>query len=151
MKASNNLVELLLEPAEGFSPGPYQHPGDRPTIGYGSTFYANGTPVTMQDKPITKQQAAILVLATLGQYEDCVNKYVKVKLNQNQFDALVDFCYNEGNEKFINSTLLKKLNAGDFSGAALEIDKWIYAAGRIEQGLVTRRKNERLLFIRIPS
>lgn len=151
MKASRSLVTELLEPSEGFSSKPYQKKGDRPTIGYGSTFYADGRAVTLNDPPITKAQAEALVLATMGKYEDCVNKNVKVKLNQNQFDALVDFCYNLGCGAFLGSTLLKKLNAGDYSGAALEFGKWTKAAGVELEGLVTRRRNERLLFIRIPS
>lgn len=151
MRASNNLITYLLKPSEGFESHPYQKKGDRPTIGYGSTFYADGRAVTLSDPPISEEKATQLVLATMGKYEDCVNKNVRVQLNQNQFDALVDFCYNVGNGNFISSTLLKKLNAGDFSGASLEFGKWTKAAGVELAGLVTRRRNERLLFNRIPS
>lgn len=145
MKASNNFL-TLVKPSEGFYSKPYQNKGDRPTIGYGSTFWPDGRPVTLQDAPITEAQACQLLLDTLGKYEDCVNNYVKVKLNQNQFDALVDFCYNLGTGAFIGSTLLKKLNAGDFIGASAEFPKWTKAAGKELPGLVTRRRNERLLF-----
>lgn len=151
MRASKNLVEFLLKPSEGFSSPPYHKKGDRPTIGYGSTFYEDGRAVTLNDPPITEEEATRLVLATLGKYEDAVNKGVKVSINQNQFDALVDLAYNIGCGAFLGSTLLKKLNAGDFAGAAAEFGKWNKAAGVVLAGLVTRRRNERLLFNRIPS
>jgi GH24 family phage-related lysozyme (muramidase) len=75
---------------------------------------------------------------------------VSVFVNQNEFDALVDFAYNAGAKNLLNSTLLKKLNAGDRKGAAKEFERWVYADGQILGGLVRRRMAERVLFETLP-
>jgi lysozyme len=100
----------------------------------------------MEDAPISEATAALMVLATLGEYENAVNRYVTVPLNQNQYDALTDFAYNAGATNLRTSTLLKKLNKGDYIGAALEFGKWIYGGGKRLSGLVTRRAAEKNLF-----
>src|SRR4051812_42421908 len=74
------------------------------TIGYGSTRYHDGKLVKPGDKLASKTQANALLQNTLGQYETAVNKFVKVPLNQNQFDALVSFTYNEGTGALEQST-----------------------------------------------
>ena len=71
----------------------------------------------------------------------------RVKLNQNQFDALVSFTYNLGAGALGSSTLLGKLNRGDFEGAADEFPKWNKAGGKVLNGLVKRRAAERSLFL----
>jgi GH24 family phage-related lysozyme (muramidase) len=71
---------------------------------------------------------------------------VKVSVTQNQFDALVDFVFNLGQGKFAGSTLLRGLNAGDFSGAAAEFVKWDHAGGQVVPGLLRRRLAEAQLF-----
>lgn len=81
----------------------------------------------------------------LKKFEAAVNK-VTVALNQNQFDALVSLTYNIGTGAFASSTLLKKLNAGDYKGAAAQFDVWNKAGGKRMQGLVNRRSTERKLF-----
>lgn len=73
---------------------------------------------------------------------------MQVYLTANQKAALIDFVYNLGAGAFGSSTLLKKLNAGDYKGAADEFPKWVYAGGRVLGGLVNRRKIERDLFIK---
>jgi len=72
----------------------------------------------------------------------CVNASVTVILTQHEFDSLVDFCFNCGNTAFRYSAMLRKLNAGDYSGAAAEFDSWDHAAGKIVQGLLRRRQEE---------
>jgi GH24 family phage-related lysozyme (muramidase) len=84
--------------------------------------------------------------ATLGQYEDAVNRYVTASINQNQFDALVDFAYNAGAQNLRTSTLLKRLNQGDYAGAAAQFDVWVNGGGKKLPGLVRRRASERTLF-----
>ena len=148
MKASVSVVKLV-KLSEGFSAVPYRCPAGVPTIGYGSTRYTNGKRVTMDDAPISEATAALLVLATLVTYEDAVNRYVTVPLNQNQFDALVDFAYNAGATALRTSTLLMRLNKGDYIGAALEFGKWVYGGGKKLAGLVTRRAAEKNLFNRL--
>lgn len=138
----------LIRACEGFIAKPYRCPAGVPTIGYGSTRYEDGRPVSMSDPAITEKRAQELVLATLSkEYVPAVLRYVTVKLNQGQFDALVDFAYNCGAQNLRNSTLLKKVNAGDFSGAAAEFPKWVNAGGKKLPGLVKRRELERKLFL----
>ncbi len=145
MQVSDGCLNLIRK-SEGFQAKPYRCPAGIPTIGYGSTRYADGTPVKLTDPPITQQQADDIMRATLKTYEDAVNRYVIVPINQNQFDALVDFAYNAGAQNLKSSTLLKVLNTGDYQKAASEFDKWVYGGGKKLGGLVTRRGLERGLF-----
>ena len=78
---------------------------------------------------------------------NAVLAYSRVPLNENQIDALTSFVYNVGQNAFANSTLLRKLNDGDFNGAADEFMKWIHAGGKVVQGLVNRRATEKELFL----
>jgi lysozyme len=80
------------------------------------------------------------------EFEAHVKRLVKVKLTQWQFDALTSFTYNCGAGALSSSTLLKKVNAGDFEGAALEFHKWNKSNGKVLAGLVRRRASESLLF-----
>ncbi len=113
------------------------------TIGYGTTVI-NGVKVKKGDT-CTVEQAKSYMASDLKKFEAAVNK-VTVVLNQNQFDALVSLAYNIGTGAFASSTLLKKLNAGDYKGAAAQFDVWIKAGGKRMQGLVNRRAAERKLF-----
>jgi len=147
-KASNNLIELIKK-FEGFSKIPYLCPAGVPTIGYGSCRYANGVKVTLSDNPITESQAIELLKDTLKQYELAVDSYCRDDINQNQFDALVDFAYNCGNANLKSSTLLKKVNANpnDIT-IGLEFAKWNKGGGKILNGLVKRRAAESELYFR---
>ena len=113
------------------------------TIGYG-TIIRNGVKVKKGDT-CTIEQAKAYMASDLKSFEAAVNK-VKVPLNQNQYDALVSLTYNIGVNAFANSTLLKKLNAQDYKGAAAQFVVWNKVKGRILQGLVNRRAKERKLF-----
>ena len=147
-KASNNLIELIKK-FEGFSAKPYLCPAKVVTIGYGNTFYADGTKVKLTDAPINETQAVELLKHTLGQYEKAVDSYCRDDINQNQFDALVDFAYNCGNGNLKSSTLLKKVNANpnDLT-IGLEFAKWNKGGGKILNGLVKRRAAESELYFR---
>ena len=145
MKAGQKCIDLIHQ-FEGFRESPYRCPAGVPTIGYGSTRYADGTPVKLTDKAITREQADAIMRTTLKEYEDAVNRYVSVPINQNEFDALTDFSYNAGAQNLRKSTLLAKLNAGDRTGAAREFDRWVYADGHLLPGLVRRRMAEKALF-----
>lgn len=145
MKASQSCIDLI-HVFEGFRPAPYKCPAGVPTIGYGSTRYADGTHVNMTDPPITQAKADEIMRATLVQYEDAVNRYVTVAISQNEFDALVDFAYNAGAKNLLKSTLLRKLNEGDHDGAEQEFDRWVYCDGKVLPGLVRRRFAEKALF-----
>jgi lysozyme len=125
---------------------PYLCPAGIPTIGYGSTRYADGRPVKLGDPPISQAQADAIMRATLGEYEAAVTRYVTATINQNQFDALVDFAYNAGAQNLRTSTLLKMLNAGNVAGAKAQFSRWVYGGGKPLTGLVKRRAAEAALF-----
>ncbi len=76
----------------------------------------------------------------------CVNRAVKPSLTQGQFDAMADFTYNAGRESFLRSTLLARVNARDFAGAAKEFGFWVHAGGTVQPGLVRRRAAEAAMF-----
>lgn len=116
------------------------------TIGYGTTVYPNGVRVKRGDT-CTVEQAKFYMKYSLTGFESVVNSAVKVSVNQNQFDALVSLTYNIGSGAFEKSTLVKKLNVGDYSGAANQFDVWVNAGGKRLQGLVNRRAKEKVLFL----
>ena len=117
------------------------------TIGFGTTIYPNGIKVKKGDV-CTEAQAKAYMAYDLKKFELAVNNTVNVSLNQNQFDALVSLAYNIGTGAFSESTLVKKLNAGNFKGAANQFDVWINAGGKRMQGLVNRRAKEKALFLK---
>lgn len=122
------------------------------TIGWGSTFYANGKMVKRGDTLINTVCADDLFLLTVNQFVREVNALVQVPLTQNQFDALVSFQYNTGG--LAGSTLLKKLNAGDYQGATDQFPLWNKVTDPITGQkkpfvvLTERRAKERALFLK---
>jgi lysozyme len=112
------------------------------TIGYGDTG-----PDVVEGLIITKEEVEERLRKRLREFEGYVLKYVRVGMTQNQFDALVSLVYNIGPTNFKDSTLLKKLNAGDYQGAADQFLVW--NKGRVDgklvviNGLTNRRKSER--------
>ncbi len=117
------------------------------TIGIGTTIYPNGVKVKKGDK-CTLEQAKSYFAHDLKSFEKTINDSVKVPLSQNQFDALVSLTYNIGQTAFSNSTLLKKLNAKDYQGAADQFLRWNKGGGKVMKGLVRRREAERALFLK---
>lgn len=144
LKTGKKGLELIKE-FEGCRLTAYKCPANVWTIGYGHTKGVK------QGQKITQSEAEELLKNDLKTYESYVNKYVKVSLNQNQFDALVSFTYNCGGGSLKNSLLLTKLNKGDYSGAANEFPRWNKAGGRVLAGLIRRRKAEKDLFLSTPS
>lgn len=147
MKVSDECLNLIKE-CEGFRAEPYLCPANVPTIGYGSTRYADGRAVTLSDAPISETEAVELMKATLTEYETAVTRYVTAPLNQNQFDALVDFAYNLGPQNLKTSTLLKLLNEQQYTEAANEFDRWVHSGGKKLPGLIKRRALEKELFLK---
>lgn len=143
----NDATLKLVETFEGFRSKPYLCSAGVPTIGIGSTVYPDGKKVTLKDKEITLVQAYEYLKAHMGKDIPKVEALVKVPLNDNQFGALVSFVYNLGAGALGSSTLLKKLNAKDYSGAAEEFLKWDFAGGKRLAGLTRRRQAERALFL----
>ena len=107
------------------------------------SYYENGTKVKLGDPKITKERAIELFKNTVEKYEKAVNELIKVKLTQNQFNALVSFTYNVGISALKVSTLLKKVNANPSDETIKnEFEKWVNAGGKQVQGLLNRRKKE---------
>lgn len=135
----------LIKQFEGLRLKAYKCPADVWTIGYGHTSAA-GQPAVKSGMSITEAQANKILASDLGQYEDAINNSVKVDLTQNQFDALVSFVYNVGIGAFQKSTLLKKLNAGQYDAVPGELMKWTKGGGKELPGLVRRRRAEAALW-----
>jgi lysozyme len=122
---------------EGYSETPITPiPGDRLTIGFGAT-----EGVKPGDR-ITPPKAVPRALQDVAKYEGAVKQCVKVPLHQYEFDAFLSLSYNIGPTAFCGSTLVKKLNALDYSGACREILRWDRAQGRQVRGLTIRRQSE---------
>lgn len=112
------------------------------TIGVGDTDMNNdGILDVKPDSHITREQALANFAKDVTWAEDAVNQYVKVPLTVNQFDALVSFVFNVGVPQFKRSTLVKKLNAGDYEGASTQFDRWV-----IPIEITSRRMSEKAQF-----
>lgn len=120
------------------------------TIGVGHTA-AMGDPKPVLGMKITQDEADAILARDLSQIERDIIASVKVKLAQKQFDTLVSFVFNVGIGAFRKSTLLKKLNAGDYAAVPEELMKWTRAGGKVLQGLVNRRKAEADLWRGAPT
>jgi lysozyme len=154
MKLSDNGRKLLAE-WEGVKLQVYNDQAGYPTIGVGHKLNAeelgsgmiliNGDTVAYKNG-LTYQQALDLLAQDVVSREGAVNHYVKVPLNQNQFDALVSFAFNVGIHNFSSSTLLTKLNAGQYDQVPVQLMKWVYVhhngAPEVSQELVHRRTKE---------
>ncbi len=148
MKISKDGIEIIKY-YESLRLDTYICSGGKLTIGYGHT----GSDVK-QSMIITPNQAEELLINDLNRFEKDVTSLVKVAINQNQFDALVCFAFNVGSdidldkiaEGLGDSTLLAKLNAGDFIGATKEFPKWNKSKGLVTKGLVRRRATEKAFF-----
>lgn len=147
MLTPSNACYDLIKQFEGFSSKPYKCPAGIPTIGYGSTFYADGTKVKMTDSEITKEKANEILSIVVNKFSLEVNKLIKVSLSQSQYDALVDFAYNLGTANLASSTLLKKVNAKCYTEAAEQFPRWNKAGGVVLAGLTKRRNAEKELFL----
>lgn len=115
--------------------------GDPWTIGYGQT----GQGIRFGVK-WTEQQARDALMRECSQRLAAIQKLVTAPLAIPQAVALISFVYNLGEANFASSTLRRKINAGDYTGAAAEFSKWTKAGGKELPGLVTRRAAERALF-----
>ena len=150
MQMSQHGLELLTQ-WEGCELKVYNDSAGLPTIGVGhlltkseltsGKIVIGGAPVKY-GAGITQQQAEQLLAQDLDPAEAAVNGGVKVKLSQNQFDALTSFTFNVGTGAFASSTLLRLLNQGQYAQVPEQLMRWTRAGGRVVQGLVNRRQNE---------
>lgn len=133
----------LIRAFEGFRARWYRCAAGVLTIGYGHT----GPLPQGVTSPLTERQAAGLLAARVErEYAEAVRDYVTAPLLQREFDALVSLAYNIGTGALRRSTVLKRLNAGDYTGASRAFDAWNKGGGRVLAGLVRRRTAERKLF-----
>jgi lysozyme len=145
MKTSQNGIDLIKS-FEGCRLKAYKCPAGILTIGIGRTGTVNGKPITA-DMTITELMAETLLAIDLQKFEKCINDNVKKPLTQNEFDALVSFVFNVGTGAFEKSSMLKLLNSGHMPLAAGQFDRWIYAKGKVLNGLKKRRAAEKALFL----
>ena len=145
MQTSDKGIALIKE-FEGCKLTAYQDSVGVWTIGYGWTQPVDGKPIRA-GMTIKQETAERLLKTGLVSYESDVSRLVKVGLTQGQFDALVSFTYNLGARSLSTSTLLRKLNSGDYAGAADEFLRWNKAGGKALNGLTRRREAERALFL----
>ncbi len=146
MRTNKESISLIKR-FEGFRSKPYLCPAGVPTIGYGATYYPYGEKVTMNDEPISEEEAEKMLVLMLQRYEDGVERYVTSKLSYNQFGALVSFAYNCGLGAFKSSTLLKRVNNNpNDPDIKYQFSRWNKVNGLTNRGLKRRRKEESELY-----
>lgn len=131
----------LIKDYEGLRLDAYKCPADKWTIGYGHTSTAK------EGMKITKNKAERLLKGDVKWVKDTIDNSIGVQLNSGQLQAIYSLVYNIGGSAWRKSTLLAKLNAGDYVGAGAEFNRWNKGSGRVLNGLVRRRAAETKLFI----
>lgn len=146
MKSISLLGTRFIMDHEGLRlkayPDPY-YGWDIATIGYGHTLTAK------EGMIITELEAERLLAKDLVRFVNAVNDYIKVCLEQYEFDALVSFAFNVGVNSFRHSTLVRRINEGDkvlVHKLGSEFHRWQYSNGKISRGLLNRRVHEYRLF-----
>ena len=137
------IAAALCRRFEGLHLRPYLCPAGVPTIGYGATYYEDGTRVTLSDPPISRQRAEEL----LGWHIENVYRPAVLKLcpgadTPERLAALIDFAFNLGVGNLRASTLRKRVNAKRWDDVRTELMRWTKAGGRELRGLVKRREAE---------
>ena len=136
----------IIRKYEGLKLRAYICPSGLPTIGYGATFYMNGSRVQIGDV-ITIDHADKLLHFQVKLFADEVRRTVKSNINENQLGALVSFCFNVGGAAFGKSTLARKVNANPSDSTIRnEFMRWTRGGGKVLPGLVKRREEEANLY-----
>lgn len=138
----------IIREFEGFKAEAYLDTGGVWTIGFGTIKYPNGQRVKKGDT-CAREQADQWLKNDCKWVDACLDKNVKVNLNQNQFDALASFVYNIGETAFVKSTMLTLINQNSLTSAASQFDRWVFDNGKRIQGLVNRRAKEKSLFLKV--
>jgi len=139
MKTSPVGIELIKR-FEGLRLKAYKCPAGMWTIGYGRTFNVS------EGMEIPKEQAEAFLKEDLKVYEDSVNDGIEIKITQNQFDAMVSFCFNLGIKAFNDSYIKKYTNEKRFPEVREQFMRFVYAGGKKLDGLIKRRKAEADLY-----
>lgn len=147
MKESLELVVPMCKLFEGYSSTPYICPAGYPTIGYGTVYKPDGTKVTMDHPPITKETAEEWLRQELVQnyMAGALKASPNLIKHPKRLAAVTDFCYNLGVARYRASTLKRRVTEENWDEAKLELMKWVRGGGRVLQGLVKRRKAEGFL------
>jgi lysozyme len=138
------LAAELCRRFEGYRAKPYLCPANVATIGYGSTYYANGRKVTLEDAPMDEPTARALLMIELehtylpGVLRNCPG----LLIDERKCNAIVDFAYNCGIGRLQTSTLKRKINANDWEGAKEQLMLWTKGGGKVLPGLLKRRTAE---------
>lgn len=142
-----DIAAALCKQFEGFRGKPYLCPAGIPTIGYGSTYYADGRKVSLTDSPISEPDATELLLHELHHtYLPGVLRNCPILMtDERKCNAVVDFAYNLGTGRLQTSTLKRKINAQDWDGAKEQLMLWTKGGGRVLPGLLKRRTAECVL------
>lgn len=151
MMTINDKCIALIKEFESFRSNPYHGEADPPkvfTIGYGTTFYPNGTWVQLTDPPITEDTATKLLNWQVQKKARIIDNFLRDDLSPNQFGALISFAYNCGEGALRSSTLLKRVNANPIDTSIRDaFMMWVKDEhGNIIEGLVRRRKSEADLY-----
>ncbi len=137
------VAAALARRFEGLYLTPYLCPAGVPTIGYGATYYEDGTPVTLRDAAITRTRADALLLWMVRKvYLPAVVVLCPYITDPNRLAAIIDFAFNLGSKRLKTSTLRRKVNAGDWEAVPAELRKWTRGGGVVLRGLVLRREAE---------
>lgn len=140
------ITAALCRRFEGCRLKPYLCPAGVATIGYGSTYYEDGTKVTLHDAPITKERAeALLLWMVRNRYLPAAVKLCPGADTAGRAAAVADFAFNLGAGNLRSSSLRRSVNAQDWPEAREQILKWNRAGGKILRGLTIRRQAEEAL------
>lgn len=137
------IAAALCRRFEGLYLKPYICPGGVATIGYGATRYPDGRRVTMQDPPISAEAAERMLILTLSrEFLPQVRVLCPAADTPERLAALTDFAFNLGAGKLKQSTLRRRVNAGQWDAVPTELRRWVKGGGRVLRGLVLRREAE---------
>lgn len=140
------VAAILARRFEGFAAHPYLCPAGVPSIGFGATYYEDGRAVRLTDPPISRERAeALLMWMVRRVYLPAVLRLCPNVDTPERLAALIDFAFNLGSGRLRASTLRRKVNAGDWTGARVQIMRWVMGGGRTLKGLQRRREAERAL------
>lgn len=144
MRVSDRGLELIAS-FEGFVDHAYK---PVPTEQFWTIGYGHYGPDVTAGQRITQAKALALLRRDVSSFEQAVERLVTVPLNQNQFDALVSFTLNTGTGALAESTLLRRVNAREYSAVPAELGRWVKSGTQTLPGLVRRRAAEAALFTR---
>lgn len=148
--AVNAEVLAHIKLSEGFVRSPAPDPIGLPTVGYGHLCQTTGCAEVPYSFPLTEATATSLLVSDLRTFQNCIARDIvdSVRLNANQYGALVSWAFNVGCGNSGSSTLIRRLNNGETPNtvAEQELPKWNKAGGDVLPGLVTRRAKEVALF-----